>query len=584
MLVLAGAVCGLLLFAAAVVGFIAALIRVTILGRVLVIPFRGTDERRVEITGLFARRLMEIEERCTQLARQIRDLKTQFEAQGKRALPPQAHDDEVLASGAALSNAVTDSSQVEALPAIGAAPRTADELIDDIILLDETASVSNADLGVVSVAGVSFSPQSILALLRALPAIFARRLLSGSIVSFGETTLLSVSYEEGRLGRHSHAVRRRTEVKGESWLPAIEDAAFALAKGRIGMVRAKAGHGRARPDAPLAVRVSEMADRATVEATSWAAAEAFLNGYVAHIRHYVSGEGADRDRALSCYETAVMAQPGYTRAIYHRATLLYNRYLPGDNDAAIAGFAEAAGSDDSRVRALAYAGLAMAYCQSVHRFGRDRKEVIPLARNASEQSLEAEPDLEEAGVAEAWARQIREDWDGAVKRYDEVADRAGPAAPARRIASFALNNAGWIWLKPLEEREDALRHAERRLWQAVRLYPNKVAYGNLAEVARQHRRYPDARVLFERALKLDPSYVNGWNERACLEVEIAAEGNDGDVGDALTASVAHHRRAVGLAKDDDKYAKRLQTEYEAALARHGLLAQAQDQEAWASLT
>lgn len=583
MLVLASAVCGLLLFATAVIGFIAALIRVTILGRVLVIPFRGTDERRVEITGLFARRLMEIEERCTQLAREIRDLKTRFEAQSDRGLPPEARDD-VLASGAALSNAVTDSSQVEALPAIGAAPRTADELIDDIILLDETASVSNADLGVVSVAGVSFSPQSILALLRALPAIFARRLLSGSIVSFGETTLLSVSYEEGRLGRHSHAVRRRTEVDGESWQPAIEDVAFALAKGRIGMVRAKAGHGHATQDAPLAVRVSEMADRATVEATSWAAGEAFLNGYVAHIRHYVSGEGADRDRALGCYETAVMAQPGYTRAIYHRATLLYNRYLPGDNDAAIAGFAEAARSDDPRVRALAYAGLAMAYCQSVHRFGRDRKEVIPLARNASEQSLEAERDLEEAGVAEAWARQIREDWDGAIDRYDEVADRAGPAAPARRIASFALNNAGWIWLKPLEERADSLRHAERRLWLAVRLYPNKVAYGNLAEVARRYHRYDDARALFSRALKLDPSYVNGWNERACLEVEIAAEGSAGDVGDALTESVAHHRRAVGLTGGDDEYATRLRTEYEAALARHGLLAQAQDEEAWASLT
>ncbi len=118
----------------------------------------------------------------------------------------------------------------------------------------------------------------------------------------------------------------------------------------------------------------------------------------------------------------------------------------------------------------------------------------------------------------------------------------------------------------------------------MRLYPNKVAYGNLAEVARRHRRYPDARALFERALKLDPSYVNGWNERACLEVEIAAEGNDGDAGDALTASLAHHHRAVGLAGDDDKYAKRLRAEYEAALARHGLLAQAQDQEAWPSLT
>src|SRR6185436_17397215 len=191
--------------------------------------------------------------------------------------------------------------------------------------------------------------------------------------------------------------------------------------------------------------------------------------------------------------------------------------------------------------------------------------------------LEAEPGLEEAGVAHAWAKQIREDWDGAVECYDDVAERVAerkePAAPAQRIASFALNNSGWIWLDPLSERDGALREAERRLWQAVRLYPNKVAYGNLAEIARRYRRYADARALFERSLTLDPSYAKGWNERACLEVEIAAAGS----ADALDESMTHHRRAIKLAGADAKYAKRLRTEYEAALAQHGLLAQAKDQ-------
>jgi len=51
-LVLASAVCGLLLFAAAVIGFIAALIRVTVLGRVLVIPFRGSDERGMYVADV----------------------------------------------------------------------------------------------------------------------------------------------------------------------------------------------------------------------------------------------------------------------------------------------------------------------------------------------------------------------------------------------------------------------------------------------------------------------------------------------------------------------------------------------------
>ena len=299
---------------------------------------------------------------------------------------------------------------------------------------------------------------------------------------------------------------------------------------------------------PLARRVSEMADRATVEATSWAAGEAFLNGYVAHLQHYVSGKGADRDRALRCYETAVEAQPGYTRAIYHRATLLYNRVSAGRQ--------RRRRSPDSRrpraatTRACAHSRTRAWRWRTASRFTGSAgiaKKVISLAWNASKQSLEAEPTLEEAGIADAWAKQIREDWDGAIDRYDDVANRAGTAAPARRMASFALNNAGWIWLKQLEDREDALGHAERRLWQAVRLYPNKVAYDNLAEVARRHARYTDARALFERALTLDNEYVNGWNERACLEVEIAAVGSADERGDALTASVTYHSRAVELA-------------------------------------
>lgn len=573
MLVLASAVCGLLLFAAAVIGFIAALIRVTVLGRVLVIPFRGTDERRVEITGLFARRLIEIEGTCTRRAREIKDLKAEFEKQSRQTLRAE-HGDDVLTAGGELSGAVTDLSRFRELPTIGAAPRVGDAFVDDILLLDERASVANADLGVVSVAGVSFSPQSILALLRAVPAVFAQRLLTGSIVSFGENAVLSVSYEERWVGRASGAVRRRTEVKGDAWMPAIEDLAFALAKGRIEHLRRRGSDAHAHGLDALAVRVSEMADRATVEATSWAAAEAFLDGYVSHLRHYVSGKGADRDRALGCYTAAVDAQPGYTRAIYHRATLLYNQYQPTPNEQAIAGFAEVAGSsDDPRVRALAYAGLAMAYCQAAHRFGHDREDAATRAGTASEKALEAEATLEEAGVAEAWTTQIREQWEAAVERYDEVAARVAkreePAAPAQRIASFALNNAGWIWLDPLQERGGALREAERRLWHAVRLYPNKVAYANLAEVARRRQRYADARALFDCSLTLDRSYVKGWNERACLEVEIATIGTAGERAEALNASKTHHERAIELTKDDPHYIEQLKNEYRQALEAHG---------------
>ena len=571
-LALVGAFCALLLFAAAVIGFLAAVVRVGLLGRLLVLPFRGTDERRVELTGLFARRLMEIEEQWTALAREIKDLKARFESRTREPLgahEPSDAPDEPLARGDPLSLDAIDAT-TESFPSAGAGPRTTgDDFLDDIALLEEAGSVANADLGVVSVAGVSFSPQSILALLRALPAVFARRVLSGSIVKLGGKSLLAVTYEERELVRRTRPVRRSVEVEGEDWLPAIENLAFQLAKGRIELLRHKHGHAGAGRRALLTTPASEMADRAVVEATSWPACEAFLNAYVSHLRHYISGSGRDRDRALRCYESAVEAQPGYARATYHRATLLYNRYLPTANQEAIAGFRESVCTDDSRVRALAYAGLAMAYCQAAQRFGENPVEVLSKAWQASEDAIQVEPDLEEAGFAQGWARQIREEWDAAVHRYDAVAERAGASAPARRIASFALNNAGWIWLEPLKAREDALRQAERRFWRAVRIYPNKIGFGNLAEVARRYERYGDARAFFGLALKLDPQYVNAWNERACLEVEIAATTTAAEAADALAAAAACHARAVELAGDED-YALRLRAAYEAALDAHSL--------------
>jgi tetratricopeptide (TPR) repeat protein len=99
-----------------------------------------------------------------------------------------------------------------------------------------------------------------------------------------------------------------------------------------------------------------------------AALRAFIAGYAAQIRHYLSGSAHDRERALAHYQEALEAQPHYSRAAYNRAVLLYNRYQRKANDEAIACFAAATRSHDARDRALAFAGLAMAYCQVVHRF------------------------------------------------------------------------------------------------------------------------------------------------------------------------------------------------------------------------
>ena len=109
-------------------------------------------------------------------------------------------------------------------------------------------------------------------------------------------------------------------------------------------------------------------------------------------------------------------------------------------------------------------------------------------------------------------------------------------------------------------------------------YPNKIAYANLAEIARRCGRHGDALTMFELALRLDPQYVNGWNERACLEIEMATlAAQDGDTAGSwryITEATLHHARAVRLA-DDETVAARLSNEFATQRRRHGLASNVQ---------
>jgi tetratricopeptide (TPR) repeat protein len=551
------AFCGLVLLVVAVIVFALALVRVGVRGRVLVLPFRGGDSRAADLTSLFFDTIVEMEESWTQLAHEIRDLKAGFV---ERILRVASNGDaerprHPLADGAAIE---PPSEAFARTADVSMAPRTTgDELIEQVLLLEGDRSLSGADLGVISVAGVSFSPQNILALARRLPAICARRLLSGTVLILGDKSIVTVSYEERSLHRPSRRTSHIREVCGEAWLPAFEDLAFRLAKGRIDILRDLG---------------SVSADEGAIEADSWGSCRAFLAGYVAQLQHYVSGRASDRERALTAYDVALSDQPIYPRAAYNSATLLYNRYAPKANEEAIRRFDLAAGSDDSRVRALALAGLGMAYSQAIHRFGSDPRDLLPKAREASEDALRIDDNLEEARFARAWASQGLGNWDDALREYEAVVHLDPKSAPGRRIASLALNNEGWIWLTKLSDERDALRTAERLLWRAVEYYPNKLAYNNLAEVARRVRRFDDALTLFGYAIRLDPTYVAAWNERACLKVELASLAGDQKSRERYLAQAdADHRRATDLA-EDNLYIDSLREDFAGARERHGVSA------------
>jgi tetratricopeptide (TPR) repeat protein len=585
-LILASA--GVGLFIVLAIGLVLTSIRVGVLGRVLVLPFRGTDERRGELAALFATRLIGIEREWTTAARKLIELKETFHEETSRA--ESGHDAKHVATNGVAPNVdqadrhpLAAGQTVEHTPVpqqsrdLAAGPRTTgDDFLADILLLDEDSSLAGADLGTVSVAGVSFSPQHVLAFMRRLPGMFARRILSGSLLTVGNRAILTVTYAERSLRRRANITRRVAEFGDDAWLSSVDNIAFEIAKARIERLRERRKASRKRePEGtatPVTASGSYSADRALVEAQTWEASKAFLDAYACHLQHYVSGRASDRDEAVRRYDEALTIQPSYTRAAYNRATLAYNRYLPAANQQAMADFERATASDDVRVRALAWAGLAMAYCQAIHRFNADPQPLAAEALDASERAIELDPDLEETRFSRGWAHQTQHDWNEALDDYESVVETpAEETAPGRRIKSFALNNAGWIWLEPLHRRTDAILKAEQLLWRAVDYYPNKIGYANLAEVARRYQRYDDALAFFDRALELDDCYVNAWNERAQLEIEIAAAALAKHqpkrcklfIGEAVT----HHARAKRVAEDDD-YIKQLEHRFQTSVQKH----------------
>jgi tetratricopeptide (TPR) repeat protein len=571
-LTLVAAVCGLVLFALAVAGFVLAAWRVGVQKRPLVLPFGGSEELRTTLMPLFIGRIAEIEDQWVQRANELKAEKAEFEAEydaSPKAVLAKEGEGTPLADGGALppvrSEPTADRQGRTGLRGIGLAPRsTGDESIPHVLALGDN-SLANVDLGAISVAGVSFSPEMILALLRRVPTVFARRRITGTVAELGQTAVLGAIYEERRLWRSPRTVRRRVRFDNGDWLSAIDLLSFQLAKGRVEVIRDRRREAKKRTR-----RGSETAERAFIEAESWEACEAFLLGYIHQFRHYLSGTASERERALELYTAALGFQPDYTHAHYNRATLLYNRYLAGDNHRAIEGFLAATASRFERVQALAFAGLAMAYGQEVHRFGATKDDVAADALDASERALALEPTLEEAHFAAAWALQIDEQWEKSVAGYRKVyelqSDKDIP--PAARIKSFAYNNGAWVTMNKLRDaRADPDREAEELLWQAVRLYPNKIAYGNLAEIARRHQRYEDAKQLFEYALQLDRSYVNGWHEFALLELERA--GHAATQGDAQSAR-AHYDKAkrnqkLAESAGDEETAADVRAKFETAL-------------------
>src|SRR5689334_16159221 len=109
----------------------------------------------------------------------------------------------------------------------------------------------------------------------------------------------------------------------------------------------------------------------------------------------------------------------------------------------------------------------MGNCQAPHPFDAAVGALISDAVDVRQVAVSIAADLEEARFAVAWAYQALGDPERAVSEYESVVRLPTDTSAGRRIKSFALNNAGWIWMHEFEKRTGAVARAEAYFWTAL---------------------------------------------------------------------------------------------------------------------
>jgi len=467
----------------------------------LVLPFAGID-KGATINEILAQQLGEVERLWQQLSRTIR--KEEGLVRAEAALV------DLGPRGRALADQALD--------------EQGDQFISE-------QPIAGQAIGPISFAGISVSPETIFSLFYRIRSVVARRTIGGSLHEFGGTVRLSALFvfrkrpggRPGRLlARRGRGERRRELVvlvrdleRPRQLLDLVDDLAFRIAKTRLEF---------------------------TSEADSWSAYRAFLEGYSEHVRFLRTGEIAHRERAIALYSAAVEAEPRYCLARYNLGSLLYNRYDEEDNAKAIEHFRSAAESPDQRLKALALAGLTLAYAQNVHRFGLAPDPWVALADEASRQAMQIYPDLEETSFARAWAHQIAGRVTDALDEYRRTVGLPGDTPIERQIKSFAQNNRAWLHLNVLCDPDTA----ETLLRDALE-FPNKMVYANLGDIYKRQKAFDRALAQYERARNLDPRYANGINETGMVYLAMARESLDqrhDDVDQLLVEAERWHGRAL----------------------------------------
>jgi tetratricopeptide (TPR) repeat protein len=497
----------------------------------LVLPFRGSDQSQ-HVAGVLAQRLVAVEREWIALSSEVGGREESLKGGGGEAVagPATRTLSDALAwfdpdQGTWILKAPDGESAREPREVIAEQP------------LDPDA------VGSVTLAGVAVSMGVLLTLMYRLRAAAAPERIAGTLYVLGSTARLDGSLRTA--GQTQNLVCVRELKRPDELFDVIDDFAFDLLKHRLSS--------------------SAPGEDFGTDALTWKGYRSFLAAHDSHLRFLMSGRAFDREDAIEGYEAAIGAEPAYWLPHYNLGTLLYNRYTQVDNARAIELFRAAAQSRASRLRALSLAGLTMAYCQNVHRFGKPREPWAFWADVESARALEYERDLAETRFARGWACQVLGRMEEALEWYEGVAQVPEDTAKIRQLKSFALTNAGYVCLTYLDDES----RAEDYLREALRLYRNKITHANLGEIHKRRREFEAAKREFESAVSLDPRYVNGLNEFGMLYVawarEAAGDGKPSELrgspqpGPAAKALLEQartwHERALTVLDDPDARAQ-----------------------------
>jgi len=306
-------------------------------------------------------------------------------------------------------------------------------------------------------------------------------------------------------------------------------------------------------------RLNIFNDESNVGTTNWEAFDAHTEALTEwQSEDFDIDDDDDVQSVDSKLEESVGHDPDYTIAHYNRGTLLYLTFKDfNSNDLARGHFLEAVRSagvaGDQTFEGLAWVGVSRCYSQDCHRFGSIDMEAVAGARDAATKSMSLLMRDDRSIYAMAFAlhcTETLEDIREGRKHYEEIIQKAAGKYPV------VHNNLGYILMvggRLLQakgkngEAEEWWKGAKRHMDRTIKIDRprsnlTKFARANLGNLHRMRREYKKAFDSYQKALDIDPNYVEGHNELARLYFDV----------DDVAPALKHHEESMGLVKPNNE--------------------------------